>query len=735
MKKHVINRFTVGLLGVLLLLLSSCDILEKPFQKKGIQFAASSANGGATATKALFGQDVGNYQMIDWEDGDQVRIAARYARAGNGDFAYNGPSEYDYTVGNITTEGHYSKGRFKEVNEGLFWNPDLQKQEDEFWSIYPSSAAGTLTGGAYYDGSFVGSIPAITPSYAPRPPLMVAHSVPSSNASGATITLYYVPGFTAFLFSMFNNADVPITVDGFSMSAPESAPALAGDYLAYISGIGEDAQVSIASVSNAVHEVYSDLSSLVIAPGATSSFYIFCLPQLISDVHLLCTYTVQGQSQVTKTMDLTDFTFAAGMQHRMNLVLNANSISLEVTTVMKIIMANAFPDLFIFGWETGQPELMYKDEYENYHHKVVPADVILQKALEVTSVTLSNDYGTEPVYTAQDMAAFPNLVSFSIDHVHTLSDLTIDGLPNFKELLMDKADALLHVSVSNCPIAETVVIDSQSLTTVNLENLTHLKNLKVNEANANSNLKSFSLKNCPDLVTAEFGLIGGLEDLDLHGCDKMETLTVGLAYVLKDVNLTGCSSLKRIYINKAQKLPSLDVSDCTNLESIEIVDAQELSELVVKNKENLTTINITSSTQALKKVELVNLPNLSSVSIPTAGVTEMTLSNLPSGINSIETFFPNLYGSMTCTELAVLSIDHCDGFTNIDLNPARKIAEMHFDSCANLASVTVHECQEQTNVYNPPYTSSIVATKTNCPNLNDYYTVNNGGRVVNFDFN
>ena len=736
MKKHT-NHYLFGLLGAVLLLACGCNILE-PSSRRSIRFSASSPQ--SATTKAIFGEDdeEASYQMIDWEEDDPLLIAAKYAKTGNGDFTFNGDSYFTYTVGEITTEGHYSKGKLNETDQGLYWNPDVSKEEDEFWAIYPADFARydhPVTGGYAYDGLFSGYIRDESAGDM-RPPVLVAHAKPSSNANGASVTLYFQPAFTTFRLTLTNASGHPITVNSFSLISAENAPALSGWFDARISGLGASATVSDVVIGGSSHSVSALASAKIIPSNGSVVLYAFCLPQDLYGIKLYCTYTEEGRSPVTKVMDLSEYTFEACKQHRLALTLDGQNVVPAVNEVMKIILANAFPDLFIFGFETGEPELMYKDQYEDYHHKVVPLDVMLQKILEVRNVTITNDYGVCPVYSAEDMAAFVNLEYLGLDNLHTLSSISIDGLDHFIELSMDKADALHYVSVTNCPIAETVTIDSQSLESVTLENLTQLETIRINEANANSNLKTFTLVNCPDLKTALFGLVGGLEVLDLHDCAQMETLSVGLAYKLDEVDLSGCTSLKTIYINKAQSLPALDMSDCPNLESIEIVDAQKLEELILHDKEHLTTINITSSTQALKKVELVNLPELTSVAIPTAGVTEMTLSSISSAINSIEMLFPNQYGNMTCRELAVLSIDHCDGFTDIVLNPAAGLHEMHFDSCANLSSVTLKSSYTYTNVWNNPPTSSIVATKVNCPNLNDYYTVDNGGNATaqfNFD--
>lgn len=328
MMKHLTNRLLFFTLGAAVLLASGCDILEKPY-KKGIKFSASSA--GGVATKAYFGQDVGSYETIHWQDGDRVRIAARYARSGNGDFAFNGASYYDYTVGNITMEGHYSKGKLMETNSGLFWNPDLKKTDDEFWSIYPADEARTLVGGTEYDGAFSSSISSVT-SAEGLPPLMVAHSVPTSNTNGATVTLNYAPAFTSFLIVLWNDTGKSFTLDNFSITAPNSAPALAGDYTGTISGTGEDVTVSNVLVSNAIREVSSAALPTIVPSMSHDSFFIFCLPQDLRDVVLHCTYTPQGGAQKTKSMNLSGYTFAACKQHRLYLTLDKNGeVNMEIS--------------------------------------------------------------------------------------------------------------------------------------------------------------------------------------------------------------------------------------------------------------------------------------------------------------------------------------------------------------------------------------------------------------------
>ena len=826
MKKHLL---TAGLLGVALLLLDGCNVLEQPF-KHGIQFDTSTSSSGIS-TKAAFGNTVAGYQLIDWENGDQVRIAAKYARSGNGDFAYNGSSFFDYTVGSISQTSHYSKGKLQENGQGLFWNPDFSKTADEFWSIYPAASASSLSGGTNYNGAISGTIPSTTP-LASKPPLMVAHAVPTSNTNGATVTLYYTPAFTTFLIALTNNTGKALTLDSFSISAADNSPALAGTFSGVITGTGEDATVSVTNVSNASRQVTSARANGSVAAGGVAAFYIFCLPQTLQGLQLNCTYTVSGEAQVTKTMDLSDYTFAACVQHRLNLSLEASGdFSIEISEMMKVILANAFPDLFDYIPGQEGYQLRYINETDEWGvGNLVPEEVIRQKILEVRNVTISKDYGgaVGNSFTAEDMAAFVNLEQITFTGTaNSLVSVSIDGLQHFKEFLMESSgysySNLHNVSIKNCPLTETVVIDSQSLQTVELENLTGLKNITVCEGAANSNMQSFSLSNCPDLEVANFGLVGALQSLDLHDCSKMTELSIATAYALSSLNLQGCSSLKTLDIVAAQRLATLDLSDCQDIETIKINDAQCLTSLIARDKPHLQTIDITSSAERITTVELVNLPELSSLSYPTSSVTSCTvsncdaltelympsatslqtltlsdndnlesiiltnptqltsfsydssilktlkfngdqgsrmletlslnapalttveftntsnvkncsLSNLSSGFTSLEAFLPLPYSWSGYGNLEVLSLTNCSGFTDLVLQGASQLSEMHFDSCANLSSVTLIN-NNNVSINSWSSTSSIVATKTKCPNLNDYYTVDNWGSTAQFNFN
>ena len=731
------NRYSVlaALCLISVALMTASCIKNTPATADDLKFSAESS----IATKAVYGADVddGKYQRIIWQQNDVVTIASDQAQT------LWGRSFCDYLVtpeeGDATATSRQSKGKISRKpvivdnveDSGLRWSENASGSAN-FWSVYPATTDNNIKNGIVKltipsstrnltsqtkDAS--GSVVRILDPEAGSYP-MVAHATASANSN--LVKLSYYPAFTAFQITLFNNTEEEITLSKVSLSSTSSD--LCGTFTASIDDLAKDEPDSPV-ISNlegpgktVIAEVPQDLAN-----GQGVTFNIFCLPQDLTNLTFSCTFVGSTGEQTRKlALEQNDepLTFEACKQHRMSLILTkSGGLAYEISLVMKIILANAFPDLFDMNWQTGPLELFYKGTLTPVSEEDIRAAI-----LQVTNVDLKNDFGQDIPYTAEDMAVFVNLVRFEIDNLSTLSSVSIDGLPNFKEFFMDYADSFHEVSITNCPMAETVVINSQSLQTVYLENLTSLKTITVNEGQANSNLTSFTLKNCPDLVTANFGQIGKLETLDLSGCRKLETLNIDLAYVLDDLNLSGCSSLKTLYINQANSLTTLDTDDCSSIESIILTNPQNL----LKFESHSTTLKVLKfigaqyssigsqslvtlilDTPALTTAEFVNNSNL----------VTLSLSNLSSGFTSIDTFLPSAYGNIS-RHLSNLSITACYGFTNLTLQQADSIEQMHFISCANLSSVTL---KGRYNLQNWP----ITATKQNCPNLADYYTIINEG--------
>jgi len=728
------KRFPVlaalSILGVMLM--TAACVKDSPATSDDLQFAAESS----VATKAIYGADAGDYQRIIWQGGDEVTIASDQAQT------LWGRKFCDYIVtpenGDGSASTRESKGRIsrkptivdKTEDSGLRWNENASGTGN-FWSVYPAT-----TDNSIQSGNVRISIPATTsPALSVNQPSgevikildpvngsypMVAHATAGANTG--LVKLQYYPAFTAFQITLLNNSGGQITLASCALSSTTSD--LCGTFTASIDDLAMDNPQSpvLSNLTGAGKSVSVGIGQ-VLADGKGITFSIFCLPQDLTNMTFSCTYVDASGEQTRKLQlkkDDAPIVFGACKQHRMTLTLR-DDLNFDISLVMKIILANAFPNLFDMNWTTGSLELLYKGTLTPVSEADIRAAI-----LQVKDVTISNDYGQQDTpYTAADMAAFKNLERFVIDNTHTVSDITIDGLEHFKTFDMIYADNIHNVTITNCPIAETVLINSQSLNSLDFENLTGLKYLKINEGTANSNLKTLVVKDCPSLLVADLGDVGNLAKIDLSGCDQMTTLNINLAYKLEDLDLSGCSALKTLYINEPNVLKKLDTHECTSIESIVLKNPQSLLEFeshsttlkelkfiggqyAANGAQNLVRMKL--DTPSLETFQFVNLSKMNS----------LTLANLPASITNFGDFLPQpQWGNLN-----YLSVTACNGFQTVEIKPAYTLREMHFDSCTKLTTVSL--------VDNYVSDSERIATKHNCPEL-PYYT--KGGIQYNFTEN
>lgn len=718
------------ILGVTLM--TAACVKNSPAASDDLQFSAESS----ISTKAIYGADAGEYQRIIWQGGDEVTIASDQAET------LWGRKFCDYIVtpesGDGSASTRESKGRIsrkptivdKTEDSGLRWNENASGTAN-FWSVYPAT-----TDNSIQNGNVRISIPATTsPALSVNQPSgdiikildpvngsypMVAHATASAN--NALVKLQYYPAFTAFQVTLLNNSGGQITLASCSLSSTTSD--LCGTFTASIDDLAMDNPQSpvLSNLTGAGKSVSVGIGQ-VLADGKGITFSIFCLPQDLTNMTFSCTYVDASGEQTRKLQlkkDDAPIVFGACKQHRMTLTLR-DDLNFDISLVMKIILANAFPNLFDMNWTTGSLELLYKGTLTPVSEADIRAAI-----LQVKDVTISNDYGQQDTpYTAADMAAFKNLERFVIDNTHTVSDITIDGLQHFKTFDMIYADNIHNVTITNCPMTETVTINSQSLSTLDFENLAELKYLTINEGTANSNLETLTVKNCPDLLVADLGNVGKLEEIDLSGCDKMTTLNINLAYKLEDLDLSGCSALKTLYINEPEVLKTLDTHECTSIESIVLRNPQSLLEFeshstTLKELKFIGGQYADIGAQNLVRMEL-DTPSLETFHfVNLFKMNSLTLANLPASITNFGRFLPPpQYGNLN-----YLSVTACNGFQTVEINPANNLREMHFDSCTKLTTVSL--------VNNYVSDSERIATKHNCPKL-PYYT--KGGKQYNFTEN
>ena len=713
------------------LTLTGCwkDILS---ESNDLQFSASYSIG----TKAVYGVDVDGYQQILWQGTDDVRISSDYA------VTLLGRHFSDYDVTPQSGDSDATKGKISRKatiigeteDSGLRW-VDNASGSANFWSTYPASAmtdnglqnisftipnsTSLQTAVKQPSGSVVKILDPVNGSYP-----MVAYAS-GVNANSNLVKLSYYPAFTSFQITLLNDSEGDMMLNYCSLTSDTDD--LCGTFTAPIVDLAQASPVTSNVSTSATGKTVSAGLNQPLHSGESVTFSIFCLPTDLTNLTLACNFTDENGTQ-TKTLALNQsgeaITFAACKQHRINLRFKGGTVDFEMTRVIALIVTSALPDQY-----------EYRNDGEVYDRTTgekVGIEELREAILSVKHVTITNDHGIDTVNYVNGMFAFTNLETLTIDGANSINSVTVEGLPHFKELNIIYADAISSVTVSDCPWTETVNINTRSLHDISLNNLTKLKTLTVDEGGANSNLRTFTLTNCYDLETAHFGLIGALEELDMSGCSKLTDLTIDLAYALKDVDLTGCTSLKSIYINDAQTLPLFDIEPCTSLESLILVNPQKLI-IFSTNSTSLKTLKFIGDNGSADLVTLsLNTPQLSTIEFTNMqDLVNLSVASLPSSVTDFSIFTPAKNGGTR--KLSDISVTGCNGFSSISLNPADVVHELHFDSCANLQSVTVYNTGSCDVWAWPTPISYIEATKHNCPLLGTY-TVNNYGKVVNFEF-
>jgi len=712
---------------------------DKLSEDNDLQFSAAYTAG----TKAIYGVDVNGFQQILWTGTDDVRISSDYA------VTLLGRHFSDYDVIPQSGDSDATKGKIRRKatiiggveDSGLRWI-DNASGSASFWSVYPASAmtdsdlqtiSVTIPSSTSLQeavkqpsGNVVKILDPVNGSYP-----MVAYTG-GVTANSNLVKLEYYPAFTAFQVTLVNDSQERMTLNYCALTS--TTDALCGSFTAPIEDLAKDSPVTTSvAVTGGGNTVTTGINQ-VLEAGQAATFNLFCLPTDLTNLTFECNFTSDAQGTQSKVLALKQndayINFAACKQHRINLNFSgAGAMEVEITPVIAVVLANAFEDLYDVD---GEGNLIDKQG------NPVDPNEVYQQILNVRDVVITQDHGVSLVNYVSGMYAFVNLESLTIDNTvcgeaSSINTVNIEGLEHFKTLDIVSAPAIQHVSVIDCPLTEYVAIESRSLKTVTLENLTILKEISVGEDEANSNLETFTMINCPDLEIAHFGQIGALKNLDLSDCAKLETLEIELAYVLENLNLSGCSSLKTLYINNAESIKYIDLDDCPLLESIILVNPQEML-LFEYASTTLHTLKFIGTQGAQHLITMtLNTPALTTVEMTNnQSLANLTLSNLPSAINSLQMLVP-AFSQNGSRALTNLSLTNCSGFTDISIDSGQSIAQMHFDSCSALRSVTLYG-NGASNVWNTPPSTTIVATKRNCPNLSSTYTVNNWGKIVDFPF-
>lgn len=281
MRKTNILLLSAGIL----LALAGC---QKGTETEGTgEFVRFGAAAGSVSTRTSYGSygEGYQYQMIDWDENDQVLIWSDNAvnRAGR-----EGKSAV-YSLLNINASGRESKASLTRSGEDGLAYQDDKTISYKFWGIYPADKylAPLPTAGSV---SF--NVPA-TQVYSStettdgniveEPEMTNAIMLATSQvvSKGALVDMKFYPAYTAFEFELKNNTTGDIVLHDVTLSSGsgETAGILAGDVTATLE-TADGAATTLAmkeggASSNTVKYSFGNGSGVTVKVGKSMKFTVF----------------------------------------------------------------------------------------------------------------------------------------------------------------------------------------------------------------------------------------------------------------------------------------------------------------------------------------------------------------------------------------------------------------------------------------------------------------------------
>lgn len=272
-----------------ILLLSAGILLALAGCQKGTdteetgEFVRFGAAAGSVSTRTSYGSDGVGYQMIDWDENDQVLIWSDYAvnRAGR-----EGKSAV-YSLLNINPSGRESKASLTRSGEDGLAYQDDKTISYKFWGIYPADKYQAPLA----NGSVSFNIPA-TQVYSStkttegniveEPNMANAIMLATSQvvSKGALVDMKFYPAYTAFEFELKNNTTGDIVLHDVTLSSGsgETAGILAGDVTATLETADGAATLAMkegGASSNTVKYSFGNGSGVTVAVGKSLTFTVF----------------------------------------------------------------------------------------------------------------------------------------------------------------------------------------------------------------------------------------------------------------------------------------------------------------------------------------------------------------------------------------------------------------------------------------------------------------------------
>ena len=488
------------LLVLLIPLLISCNGL---FNSRNIKFV-TIADKTNVATKATFGEDYANFQRIDWEEGDPIRIASDHTIQSYG----------NYNVINIKVKNKRSVGKLMNVDGQVLQWDEKNTGTYNFWSVYPKSAADELMEDGY-NGEITANIP--VDEY-----LMVAHST-AQYGSGEVNLLFY-PAFTTFRFSLISDIE-GVTLNSVKLS---STNYLEGTFSGTIDGIiNKTSQIEVSDGSKVIEIVKQ--TGLSQTDGTEMLF--FCLPHNIAGVKLTCNFTVGGET-MEKTLNL-DYQFGASKQYRFYLKLNTNKELVFTDGLIEIVRCCSnitYNGNFIRNFSHDQVKelLRTSERLQADFINFVQNTTVLHSQQTLDG---SNQQTHIVIIRPEDFKAFKNLQR--IEYI----DLSSNAEIYVEDLSIDLAyfNHGMHYVIKDC------------------QNLTSLKLLNINNNNS-----IIEIDNCNGITQIEASMIEG----NNIGCDfvikNMTSLQSFSIHDAKSLTFINCPALETITLDRASRLESIN---------------------------------------------------------------------------------------------------------------------------------------------------------------------------------
>ena len=303
----------------ILLSLAGC---QKGTETEGTgEFVRFGAAAGSVSTRTSYGADGEGYQMIDWNENDQVLIWSDHAvnRAGR-----TGQSAV-YSLLNIKADGRNSKATLTRSGEDGLAYLDDNTISYQFWGIYPADkylaplpTAGSVSFNVPATQVRSGESETTDGNIVENPDMTNAIMLATSQvvSKGALVDMKFYPAYTAFEFEIRNNTEGVLTLKDVTLaSGTEEAPGvLAGDVTATLAtpdGKATLAMKAEGASSATVTYTFGNGTPVSLAVGKSLKFTVF-------------TTAVSDLSGLTAS-----FTYGSGIVHRATFRKSGNPITFK----------------------------------------------------------------------------------------------------------------------------------------------------------------------------------------------------------------------------------------------------------------------------------------------------------------------------------------------------------------------------------------------------------------------